>query len=143
MLGTHFNVNSYKDDANTKTTLLEGAVKVRSLKGGNPDEAILKPGQQARINGASTAINVATVDPSVEIAWKNGQFFFENEPIENIMKQIARWYDIEVIYKDEFAGKTVWGSVTRYGNVSKVLSILELTGGIHFKIEGRRIVVHK
>lgn len=143
VLGTHFNVNSYKDDANTKTTLLEGAVKVLSLKGGNPDEAILKPGQQARISEASATINVATVDPSVEIAWKNGQFFFENEPIENIMKQIARWYDIEVIYKDDFAGKTVWGSVTRYGNVSKVLSILELTGGIHFKIEGRRIVVQK
>lgn len=143
VLGTHFNVNSYKDDANTKTTLLEGAVKVQSLKGGRPDEAILKPGQQARIGSASRAISVATVDPLAEIAWKKGQFFFENEPIENIMKEVSRWYDVDIVYKDDFAGKTVWGSVTRYGNVSKVLSILELTGGIHFKIEGRRITVHK
>ncbi|SMC58463.1 FecR family protein [Pedobacter africanus] len=143
VLGTHFNVNSYKDDASTKTTLLEGAVKVRSLTGANPDEAILKPGQQARIGEASAVINVANVDPSAEIAWKKGQFFFENEPIENIMKAVSRWYDVDIVYKDDFAGKTVWGSVTRYGNVSKVLSILELTGGIHFKIEGRRIIVHK
>jgi ferric-dicitrate binding protein FerR (iron transport regulator) len=143
VLGTHFNVNSYKDDANTKTTLLEGAVKVQSLKGGSPGEAILKPGQQARIGNASSTISVATVDPLAEIAWKKGQFFFENEPIENIMKEVSRWYDVDIVYKDDFAGKTVWGSVTRYGNVSKVLSILELTGGIHFKIEGRRIIVHK
>ncbi|MDR6784397.1 FecR family protein [Pedobacter africanus] len=143
VLGTHFNVNSYKEDTNTKTTLLEGAVKVQSLKGGSPDEAMLKPGQQARIGNASSAISVATVDPLAEIAWKKGQFFFENEPIENIMKEVSRWYDVDIVYKDDFAGKTVWGSVTRYGNVSKVLSILELTGGIHFKIEGRRIIVHK
>lgn len=143
VLGTHFNINSYGDEPDTKTTLLEGAVKVTAVNGTKAEQAFLKPGQQAQINSASTHVNVVRVDPMVEIAWKNGQFFFENESIENIMKQISRWYDVEVIYEDEMAGKTVWGSVTRYTNVSKVLSILELTGGIHFKIEGRRIIVHK
>ncbi len=143
VLGTHFNINSYEDESETKTTLLEGAVKVTAMRAKKPAQAFLKPGQQARINSASTHVNVIRVDPMVEIAWKNGQFFFENESIENIMKQISRWYDVEVIYEDDLAGKTVWGSVTRYTNVSKVLSILELTGGIHFKVEGRRIIVHK
>jgi ferric-dicitrate binding protein FerR (iron transport regulator) len=83
------------------------------------------------------------VDIQSQIAWKDGLFFFENEPIESIMKQIARWYDVEVVYEGDVAGKTVWGSVTRYANVSKVLSILELTGEIHFKVEERRITVRK
>lgn len=143
VLGTHFNINSYADETNTKTTLLEGSVKVAALNGANVAQAILKPGQQARISSGSNPINVVRVDPTTEVAWKNGQFFFENESIENIMKKISRWYDVDVVYEADVAGKTVWGSVTRYSNVSKVLSILELTGGIHFKIEGRRIIVDK
>jgi transmembrane sensor len=143
VIGTHFNINSYEDEPTTKTTLLEGAVKVTAVNGTAAEQAFLKPGQQALINSASTSVKVIRVDPMVEIAWKNGQFFFENEPIKNIMKKIARWYDVEVIYEDDVTGKTVWGSVTRYAKVSKVLSILELTGGIHFKVEGRRIIVHK
>ncbi|MBB5438320.1 ferric-dicitrate binding protein FerR (iron transport regulator) [Pedobacter sp. AK017] len=143
VLGTHFNINSYEDEPDTKTTLLEGAVKVTALSGAKSEQAFLKPGQQSRISSGSKPINVMRVDPMAEIAWKNGQFFFENESIENIMKQISRWYDVEVVYEDDVAGKTVWGSVTRYANVSKVLSILELTGEIHFKVEGRRIIVHK
>ena len=143
VIGTHFNINSYGDELNTKTTLLEGAVKVTALKGPEEVQAFLKPGQQARVSSSSKLIDVKRVDPMTEIAWKNGQFFFENESIENIMKQISRWYDVEVVYEDDVTGKTVWGSVTRYTNVSKVLSILELTGEIHFKVEGRRIIVHK
>lgn len=143
VLGTHFNINSYEDEPDVKTTLLEGAVKVTALNGAKAEQAFLKPGQQARISSGSKPINVLRVDPMVEVAWKNGQFFFENESIENIMKQISRWYDVEVVYEDEVTGKTVWGSVTRYANVSKVLAVLELTGEIHFKIEGRRITVHK
>lgn len=143
VLGTHFNIDAYSDEPNTKTTLLEGSVKVRGLNVAIGEEALLKPGQQARIKSASGQADVVSVDPTSEIAWKNGLFFFENEPIENIMKQITRWYDVEVVYEDDVKGKTVWGSVTRYTNVSKVLSILALTGEIHFKLEGRRITVHK
>lgn len=143
VLGTHFNISSYTDDARVKTTLLEGAVKVRKLNGAASEEAVLRPGQQAQIGPASGKIEVLKVDPATEVAWKKGEFFFENEPIENIMREVSRWYDVDIVYKDDFSGKTVWGSVTRYGNVSKVLAILELTGEIHFKIEGRRIIVHK
>ena len=88
VLGTHFNINSYGDEADTKTTLLEVTVKVTAVNGTKAEQAFLKTGgQQARINSASTHVNVVRVDPMVEIAWKNGQFFFENESIENIMKQ--------------------------------------------------------
>jgi transmembrane sensor len=141
--GTHFNVNSYTDEPTIKTTLLEGAVNVTTLKGAEAGQVFLKPGQQAQVSTISSRVHVVKVDPMAEIAWKNGQFFFENESIENIMKQISRWYDVEVVYEGDVTGKTVWGSVTRYTNVSKVLSVLELTGEIHFKVEGRRIVVYK
>jgi len=143
VMGTHFNVNTYADNKEAKTTLLEGAVKVLPTNGSATDQKILKPGQQAKVSRNSHAIQVIQIDPLTEIAWKNGQFFFENEPIEDIMKEIARWYDIEVVYQADVSDKTVWGSVTRYANVSKVLSILELTGEIHFKVEGRRIIVQK
>lgn len=143
VLGTHFNISSYKDELDTKTTLLEGSVKVRLLNTKRVSQKVLKPGDQSQIRATSAQINVVTVDPQSEIAWKNGRFFFENEPIEDIMKQIKRWYDVDVEYEDNMAGKTIWGSVTRYGNVSKVLSVLESTGGVHFKIEGRRIIVRK
>ncbi|WP_165503486.1 FecR family protein [Pedobacter hiemivivus] len=143
VLGTHFNISSYKNELDTKTTLLEGSVKVRLLNTKRVSQKVLKPGDQSQIRATSAQINVVTVDPQSEIAWKNGRFFFENEPIEDIMKQIKRWYDVDVEYEDNMAGKTIWGSVTRYGNVSKVLSVLESTGGVHFKIEGRRIIVRK
>jgi transmembrane sensor len=141
VIGTHFNINTY--DQETKTTLLEGSVKVLPLNGPETDQKILKPGQQAQVSRDVHLIHVIQVDPQTEIAWKNGLFFFENEPIERIMKEIARWYDIEVVYQANVSDKTVWGSVTRYANVSKVLSIIELTGGVHFKVEGRRVIVQK
>jgi transmembrane sensor len=143
VLGTHFNINSYADEKETKTTLLEGSVKVSPIHGRDADQVVLKPGLQAQLIAGTKQIKVMHVDVQAEVAWKNGQFFFEDEPIENIMKQIARWYDVEIVYQDDLSGKTVWGSVTRYASVSKVLSILELTGGIHFKVEGRRITVLK
>lgn len=141
VLGTHFNISSYNDEPDTKTTLLEGSVKVSYLNSKLGDQKVLKPGQQSLIRSASDKISVQQVDTHAQVAWKEGLFFFENEPIENIMKQISRWYDVEIIYENEVTGKTVWGSVTRYANVSKVLSVLELTGEIHFKVEGRKIIV--
>jgi transmembrane sensor len=143
VLGTHFNVCSYDDEPNTKTTLLEGSVKVEVLNSSGNDSQVLVPGQQAQTSSKSNHIRVANVDVQAETSWKSGFFSFEDAPIEIIMKQIARWYDVDVIYKDNLAGKTVWGSITRYSDVSKILYILEKTGKIHFKIEGRRIIVSK
>lgn len=138
VLGTHFNVNAYDDEAAVKTTLLEGSVRVSS----SPAEVVLKPGQQARL--ANHAIKVASVNPDEAIAWKNGDFMFNNEPLSSIMKKIARWYDVEIVYKDPFMSKKVFGgTINKFSNVSDVLEMLELTKDVHFKIEGRRIVVTK
>lgn len=142
VLGTHFNISSYADDLKTKTTLLEGSVKVACLNAA-ASYRILVPGQQAQIGSDPNNIHIVNVDVQAETAWKNGLFSFEDAPIENIMKQISRWYDVDIVYKNNVAGKTIWGSVTRYSSVSKVLSMLERTGKIHFKIEGRRVIVTK
>jgi len=140
VLGTHFNINGYTDEPLMKTTLLEGKVRVRK---NSTTGTILSPGQQAQALPGQNSIRVVTADIKAEMAWKHNQFFFEDEPIETIMRQISRWYDVDIVYKDNLKGKTVWGSVTRFSNISKVLNILELTGNVHFKIEGRQVIVMK
>ncbi|WP_214228462.1 FecR family protein [Pedobacter sp. B4-66] len=133
VLGTQFNINSYSDEPNIKTTLIEGSVNVNN-------NTTLKPDQQS-INSGGTII-VKEVDTDSAIAWKNGEFAFSNEPLKSIMKKIARWYDVEVIYQnDEIGKKSFGGSISRFKKVSQILCMLELTGKVKFKIEGRRITV--
>ncbi|PTS95413.1 hypothetical protein DBR11_21475 [Pedobacter sp. HMWF019] len=149
VLGTHFNINSYADEPVAKTTLLEGSVAVRHVEGSvatrdlssRRDDVVLKPGQQASLTG--TAIKVTEVNPDDAIAWKNGEFVFNDESLQNIMRKIARWYDVDIIYKDVNPNKPFGGSVSRFENISKVLEKLELTGSVHFKIEGKTIYVTK
>jgi transmembrane sensor len=138
VLGTHFNINSYQDENETKTTLLEGSVKVSTPTKGY---AILKPGQESVINLSVPNIIVKDADTEEALAWKNGYFVFANEGIESVMRKISRWYDVDIEYLGNVSQKSVWGSVSRYKNVSEVLKMLELTGSIHFKIEERRITV--
>lgn len=137
VLGTHFNVYSYKEESRTKTTLLQGSVKV--LASGNA--VMLKPGQEA-INKAS-GIKVKEVDAENAIAWKDGLFRFDNEDVHTIMNKIGRWYDVEIVYQDDVDDIHFGGSVSRFSDISKLLNKLELTNAIHFKIEGRRIIVMK
>jgi len=133
VLGTQFNINSYSDEPNIKTTLIEGSVNVNN-------NTILKPNQQS-INSGGTII-VKEVDTDPTIAWKNGEFAFSNESLKSIMKKIARWYDVEVVYQNNRIGeKTFGGSISRFKKVSQLLCMLELTGKVKFKIEGRRITV--
>lgn len=143
VLGTHFNVSNYKDTQGARTTLLEGSVKVTELAATPAEQAkkvILKPGQQAEFS--TNAFEVKTVDPEIAIAWKDGLFSFRNEPLEDIMQKIARWYDADVIYQDTATGKKRFGgTISKFGQVSEVLSMLALTGEVHFKIEGRTINV--
>lgn len=141
VLGTHFNVNAYEDEQSTTTTLLEGSVKV--LHGGTSQ--LLKPGQQAHIPLSSQSIQspqiqVQTADTDAVTAWKNGRFEF-NGNIQGIMRQIARWYDVDVQYNGNVTNKAFGGAISRMENVSQVLKMLELTGSIHFSIEGRGITV--
>lgn len=145
VLGTHFNINSYENEADTKTTLLEGAVKVRPVSSSaqnNEAGRILKPGEQSVLKG--TSIKVSEVDTEEALAWKEGLFMFDNENLESIMRKVSRWYDVEVVFQDNgLLTKDFSGTVSRFGNVSQVLKKIELTGSVHFKIEGRRIVVMK
>lgn len=136
VVGTHFNVNSYLDEPQEKTTLMEGAVKVTN---GN-NIRLLKPGQEATIK---EGIRVDDADVSATLSWKNGEFVFNDEALESIMRKVSRWYDVEVIYNGVDIYEEYGGSISRYDNLSKVLEKLELTGGIHFKIEGRRVTVMK
>lgn len=135
VMGTHFNVNAYDDEKDIKVTLLEGAVKVN--KGSL--SKMLKPGEQATIMGT---IQVADeIDVEEVMAWKNGKFQFgEAADINMIMRQIARWYDVDIEYLEKVNGH-IGGTISRQQNVSKVLNMLEMTGAVKFTIEGRKITV--
>lgn len=137
VLGTHFNISSYPDDEAEKTTLLEGSVKLSAAG----SSKVLKPGQQAKLLDGKIQIN--ETDPDLAVAWKNNEFVVESERIETIMKMIARWYNVEVIYVGEKTRQRFSGSVSRFDKMSKVLEIVESTGEAHFKIQGRTVYVSK
>ncbi|NQX42210.1 FecR domain-containing protein [Pedobacter steynii] len=136
VLGTHFNINSYADEPSSKTTLLEGAVRLFPHGG---QDLILSPGQQAVL--ASGRMKVAMVDPEEVLAWKNGNFVFNDEGLETIMRKISRWYDVEVSYQRKPADLTFTGVVSRSRNISAVLNALDKTGKVHFKVEGKKVTV--
>jgi transmembrane sensor len=134
VLGTHFNVNAYANDPLLKITLEEGSVQVNR-------QLVLKPGQQAQVNAAGNVQAVAA-DLETELGWKNGLFVFKHARIETIMRQLARWYDCEVIYKDTIS-EQFNASITRNTPVSKLLHYLEGTGAVHFTIDNKKITVLK
>lgn len=138
VLGTHFNINSYTDEPFTKTTLLEGAVRITD---GNRS-VFLKPGEQAQ--ASQTVVKVVNnVDIEDVVAWKNGYFKF-NESLESIMAKVARWYNVEVEYQIKPDPElTFTGKISRTRKISDILDLLSYNGDVHFKIEGRRIIVTK
>ncbi|WP_121812220.1 FecR family protein [Mucilaginibacter kameinonensis] len=140
VLGTHFNVNTYSDETALKTTLFEGSVKI--TKG--TLSAMLKPGQQSTIsnNETATAIKVTEVTDIDEImAWKNGKFHFNDTDIKTVMRQISRWYDVDIEYTGKLPDDDVFtGTFPRSLTAAKALKILEFSG-VNFKIEGRKIIV--
>lgn len=145
VLGTHFNIQAYPDEAATKTTLLEGSVKVaeKNAKSSNSKAHILKPGQQA-INSGSSEINIKQVDTEEAVAWKNGFFIFENETMETAMRKISRWYNVEIIFKQQELKKEVFGgSVSRSENITGLLRVLSKAANVNMKAEGRSIIISK
>jgi transmembrane sensor len=137
VLGTHFDVNAYADEPALKTTLLEGSVKVTTGQA----IALIKPGQQALINLTDQKkIIVRDADLEKEMAWKNGVFSFENDDLKSIMRQIARWYDADVIYEGEFPDDKFFGGIPRNSKLSAVAKILKLNN-IILKIDGKTIRV--
>lgn len=143
VLGTHFNINNYTDDHVVKTTLLEGSLKMRPFgkEATSSEDVVLKVGQQGIIERGS--INVVRIDTAEVLAWKNGLFICNNEPLESIMKRVSRWYDIDVVYQDIDTSKLFDVKVSRFEHVSKVLSLLEKAGGVHFKMEPGKIIAMK
>ena len=148
VLGTHFNVNAYNDESAIKTTLLEGKVRVRQWSRVNgqlktENEALLKPGEQAVLSRGHSPLTIRH-SPDLEqvIAWKNGLFHFESADIKTVMRQLARWYDVEVVYE----GTTVkndplFVEVSRNTRLSDVLKVLQESGSAKFIIQGKKIVV--
>lgn len=136
VLGTHFNVNAYEEESAVKTTLLEGSVKLKHQN----KIALLKPGQQGFIAGAD--FQVVTPDLNSVSAWKNGEFVFNGTDLKSLMRQISRWYDVEVVYEKGVKDDVFFGKIKRSADLSKVLKILAL-GDVHFKIEDRKIIVMK
>lgn len=139
VLGTHFNINSYADEPAVKTTLLEGSVRVKAS--GGAIEKVLKPSQQSILYAGK--INVAKADIEEVTAWKNGLFIFNDEPISDIMRRVARWYNVKIVYKDVDRKELFGGGISRYENISKVLTKLEKTGGVHFRLEGNTVYVSR
>lgn len=136
VLGTHFNINAYEDEAAIQTTLLEGSVKVS--KDGR--SRTLEPGQQSQ-TGADDNIRVLNeVNTDVVLAWKNGYFSFDQADLFAVMRQISRWYDVDVVYEGNMPDRRFGGEISRNTNASEVLQILE-ESNIHFKIMDRKIVV--
>lgn len=138
VLGTHFNINAYADDSNVKTTLLEGSIRVSGKASGQA--MVLVPGQQSAM-AKTGLIKVSEVRADDAIAWKNGYFLIDKQPLVEVMRKISRWYDVEIEYRGRLTNETFVGQVPKFGKISEVLAALELTGLAHFKIEGRRVIV--
>src|SRR5690606_6137007 len=137
VLGTEFNVNAYANEEENVTTLVEGSIQLQTA---SATQSVL-PGQKVVMNQGSDVMRTLQADIETITAWKNNDFIFKNQNIKTIMKEISRWYDVEVEYKGNMDNKFFDVFVSRRKNIEEILSILELTESVHFKIEGRRILV--
>lgn len=138
VLGTHFNINAYNDEASVKTTLLEGSISLALAKA----DAVttLNPGQQAQLGNGGNIKVINNVDIDQEVAWKNGYFSFNRADLQMVMRQIARWYDVEISYEGKIPERQFGGKIDRNSNISEVLKILE-ESKVHFRIEEKKIIV--
>jgi ferric-dicitrate binding protein FerR (iron transport regulator) len=128
-------MNAFDDEAAMKVTLLEGLVKTSMVNG---EWSILKPGDQAQLSKNIKVVKGIDVD--AVMAWKNGLFNFNNSDLEMVMRQLARWYDVEVMYQGSIPKRSFGGEMQRDLNLSDVLKILE-KNNVRFKIEGKRLIV--
>ncbi len=137
VLGTAFNVNSYNSDR-VEAVLVEGSVNVSNVT----DKINLRPGQRGTVLKSEREIRVDEVDVYVYTAWKDGNFVFENQTLENIMEQLSRWYDVDVFYTREAARQEcLSGEMTRYREIRSLLYYFEQISEVRFEIKGRTIVV--
>ena len=140
VLGTHFNIKNFGD--HIVTTLIEGKVKL-SFADVALKEQVLVPNDQVVFNASRATVKKEQVDPFYSLAWKNGNFAFDNASIQSVMDEVARWYDVEVKYEDQLEGQHFSGTISRYENIDKLLKTISFAGGVHFERKGRRIHVLK
>ncbi len=136
VLGTHFNVKAYADEAEMKTTLVEGSVRISNGK----TAGILKPGQQAQTSGTGKLKINDHADIEEVLSWKNGRIAFTNAGLESIMRQVSKWYDVDIEYAGTVPDRTFTADISRNTNLSEFLKVLELSN-IHFRIDGRKLIV--
>ncbi|OJV20582.1 MAG: hypothetical protein BGO21_08430 [Dyadobacter sp. 50-39] len=143
VLGTRFNVAAYSDEPSTRTTLLEGKVKVMTTSPQREQRTgegkILKPGQQSLLTGG--LMQIANVDAENSVAWKNGYFRFDKADIRSVMRQIARWYDVEVEYRGKAGADLFAGEIKRDEDIANVLRIIQLNN-VDVRVNGRKIIVN-
>lgn len=137
VLGTHFNINAYADEETIKTTLLEGSVDVSNASG----RVHLYPGQQAQLKSTGSRFTVDnSIDLDKEVAWKNELFSFDNDDLKSIMRQISRWYDVDVVYEGKVSDEKFIGEIPRNSNLAEVFKILELNQ-VRIDAKGRVLTV--
>ncbi|WP_207531924.1 FecR family protein [Desertivirga arenae] len=137
VLGTHFNVSAYAEDGLVKTTLLEGSVRFEH-KGSS---VLLTPGYAATAKLAEEDISTQRADIQEAVSWKNGLFIFHDENIAAVAHKISRWYDVEVVLEGDVRDKEFGGAVSRFKEITEILEMMKLAGGINYKIEGRRVTI--
>ena len=138
VLGTSFNVRAYGDENTVETVLREGSVKMDNHSTG----VILTPGQRGICRSGEQGMRIENVDTDLYIAWKDGQFVFDNYRVEDIMRQLARWYGVKVFYQNEKAKDVLFsGDVKRYELINTLLKAMEISGGVRFEIKGNTVIV--
>jgi ferric-dicitrate binding protein FerR (iron transport regulator) len=137
VLGTHFNIMAYTDEAAIKTTLLEGSVKLVNGK----NSALIKPGEQGSLGKETDGFRVSTANIDEVMAWKEGKLRFDEMDIHAIMRQIARWYDVEITYAGDLSGINLSGAIPRKEYASELLKALEMTQRVQFDMQGNKIIV--
>ena len=131
-LGTHFNINAYDDEPTRKVTLLEGSVKVEGV--------LLAPGEQAVIDPVSGKINIQRVETDQVVAWVKGKLSMDNLDVREIMRQVSRWYDVDVVYEGSIPQGRFWGVINRNVALSNMLGVMR-ENGIRVNLEGKKIIV--
>lgn len=138
VFGTSFNIMAYADETTIKTTLVEGSVSIKELNSGT--EVVMKPNETVELGNTGMVKGIA--DLQAALSWRNNIFYFSNESIQNVLKQISRWYDINIIYDNNLAETPVWGQMSRSKKLSEVLEILEKTNQLKFNIKGKEVHVN-
>ncbi len=140
VLGTHFNINSYDNEEYSKTTLLEGSVKITNEKS-TAIAKILKPGQQAVIKRGDVQTKILIADEAQALAWKDGYFLFKNTNIKDVVNELERWYNVDIQYDDAMEFENITGYISRNVKISSVLKMLQLSGIVNYEISGSKIII--